>query len=315
MTDVMVLDSSIDYAVGAWLNDKRGRSGSEETLRKYGRYMESFRRALHNLPADLDAEPRLIRQVAVMWAQSSSNRKEVTSGTFNIKIAVLSSFYEYAIRNELLRLEHNPMAKITRRTVQKYASVFPVSVDTLRVQLDSLRRSDASEAIRDLAILTLALTTGRRVSEIAQVRLEDIEAATSGVTVHWPRAKGGKQMHDILGSATAEALLRYIELAKAEWPETIESDTIWRSMAWNGTKGHILSNNALRDICQRRLGTSKFHRLRHTFAVLMEEDGARLSDIQARLGHSSAATTGIYLNNLRSSDNPHSAGIESRLGF
>jgi integrase len=62
---------------------------------------------------------------------------------------------------------------------------------------------------------------------------------------------------------------------------------------WNGS--HPLTGQALADLCERHLGTPRIHQLRHTWAHLMEEKGARVSVIQARLGHASLSTTGIYL--------------------
>ena len=54
-----------------------------------------------------------------------------------------------------------------------------------------------------------------------------------------------------------------------------------------------------------------FHALRHTFAHAMEEAGAKVSEIQSRLGHSSLATTGRYLAQLASEKNPYAGIVES----
>ena len=50
---------------------------------------------------------------------------------------------------------------------------------------------------------------------------------------------------------------------------------------------------------EKRIGTSKVHQLRHTFARMLEDAGAKITVIQQRLGHASAATTSIYLQALR----------------
>ena len=50
-------------------------------------------------------------------------------------------------------------------------------------------------------------------------------------------------------------------------------------------------------------------------APLMEQAGASLTDIQARLGHASAKTTADYLNALKSPDNPFSDRLEALLGL
>ena len=50
---------------------------------------------------------------------------------------------------------------------------------------------------------------------------------------------------------------------------------------------------------------SQVHALRHTFAKSMEEAGAKVSAIQARLGHTSLAVTGCYLARLNQSEYRH----------
>ncbi|HEU5349412.1 MAG TPA: tyrosine-type recombinase/integrase [Ktedonobacterales bacterium] len=95
---------------------------------------------------------------------------------------------------------------------------------------------------------------------------------------------------------------------------------IWISLATrNGTFGHPLSIRAIALISEQRLGTSKVHALRHTFARGLEDAGAKVSEIQARLGHADLGTTGRYLAQLHAGENPHLArlsrlyGLEDRL--
>src|SRR5262249_35900980 len=72
-----------------------------------------------------------------------------------------------------------------------------------------------------------------------------------------------------------------------------------------GTFGHPLSVSAIADICATRLGTSKVHALRHTFARGLEDAGAKVSQIQAFLGHADLGTTGRYLARLTPEENPY----------
>jgi integrase len=80
---------------------------------------------------------------------------------------------------------------------------------------------------------------------------------------------------------------------------------LWISLARNGTFGHPLSVSAIADICTARLGTSKVHALRHTFARGLEDAGAKVSQIQAYLGHADLGTTGRYLARLTPEENPY----------
>jgi site-specific recombinase XerD len=60
--------------------------------------------------------------------------------------------------------------------------------------------------------------------------------------------------------------------------------------------------------------TTKVHTLRHTFARAMEEAGARVTEIQQRLGHNDLSTTGRYLEALASAKNSHGEAVAEALG-
>ena len=89
---------------------------------------------------------------------------------------------------------------------------------------------------------------------------------------------------------------------------------IWLSFSLRN-KGKAISIQAITDICEKHLGTSKVHALRHTFARAMEDSGAKVSDIQARLGHESLATTGRYLATLKRAENEHADNLAKLFGI
>lgn len=85
---------------------------------------------------------------------------------------------------------------------------------------------------------------------------------------------------------------------------------LWISLARNGTAGHPLTTRAIAQLCEKHLGVSTVHTLRHTFARALEDVGAKVSEIQAALGHADLGTTGRYLARMRQGENRHL----SRLG-
>jgi len=93
-----------------------------------------------------------------------------------------------------------------------------------------------------------------------------------------------------------------------EWP-------LWVSLAHNGTAGHPLTARAIAHLCEKRLGTSKVHALRHTFARALEDAGAKVSEIQAALGHADLGTTGRYLARLHQGENRHLARLSGLYGL
>jgi Phage integrase family len=87
------------------------------------------------------------------------------------------------------------------------------------------------------------------------------------------------------------------------------------SVTRTGTAGLALTLSAIADICFKRLGVSTVHSLRHTFARGMEDTGAKVSEIQAHLGHESLETTGRYLARLTAGENRHLAGLARLYGM
>jgi site-specific recombinase XerD len=107
------------------------------------------------------------------------------------------------------------------------------------------------------------------------------------------------------------ALRDYLDQVYDAWEDDRPpSDAaVWASVSHHHGGG-LISAQAVVDICARHLKTSKIHRLRHTFAYTMEQHGAKISEIQRKLGHKSIATTSFYLQALSSEENPYAEAIE-----
>lgn len=299
--------NTLDYAIAAWLHAKATRTGSLKTKRAYTDTIQRFRWALQHVGLDLDSDPARVADAAQGWAAQpwDSRRKEVTANTVNQRLAILSSFYTFARKRRLL--SDNPISLIDRRPVQGYASARPVS-DVAERMADIERETPIGK--RDFALLGIALFTGRRLSEIAHLRYSHITREHGQATLTF-RAKGGKTMHDTLPLALSSALLDYVTIVHG----TPSPDTsVWVSLSTHHF-GQPISLQGIADIYKRRLGVTKVHSSRHTFAWGMESIGAKVSDIQARLGHANLATTSRYLQALRSSQNAHGDALAALLGL
>ena len=404
--------NAMNLAIGAWLHAKFQRSRSVKTQMTYSAILQAFRSQLLSHGLDLDAaDPRRVaadlgadshmeasttelgdavaeraRTLALaaqaFAAQPAATRygaRPVAPTTANLRLAAISSFYRYALRNDFLR-GGNPVERVERQAVQSYAAARPLAYDDLRVRLAEIDLSTPA-GLRDYALLLLGLHTGRRVSELAGLRREHIIIRASRVEITWVRCKGGKTMRDELPrkgmqGLAAEALVAWVLRLYGEDGETepllttdmlnaihqqgqqvgqtgsshVHSSAsgshsqqalvstspagmlgptvgqirrerpVWISLAArNGTYGHPLSIRAIALINEQRLGASKVHTLRHTFARGLEDAGAKVSEIQARLGHADLGTTGRYLAQLHAGENPHLArlshlyGMEDRL--
>jgi integrase len=311
MTDLVIgtSGSRVDLALAGWLDAKSKRSGSIKTWRAYADAMRSFRGFVQGHGLDLDGDVAGLALAAQAWA----GRGTPAPATYNQRLAILSSFYRYACTHGLLPGD-NPIIRVERRLVQQYAGAHALDYGVLKAQLRRIDRATL-HGKRDYALLSVALSTGRRVAELATLRWRDVRVMENSVTIHWTRTKGGKQARDILPTTTGAALLVYLHaFYGAELGMLAPTAPVWVSLS-RRNYGQAMTTQTIADICAKHLSTSRVHALRHTFARAMEDAGAKVSEIQARLGHNSLATTGRYLAALRQADNAHAEVIAGMLGI
>jgi integrase/recombinase XerC len=293
--------------VAAWLHQKFQRSKSHKTERAYTDGVKDFRATLQASGYDLDSDATVVGFAAQAWsARPHPRRGDPAPTTIRQRLAILSSFYTYAVSKK--QLPTNPITTVERPPVHAYAGVKALDADAVRAGLAAIDRS-ALLGLRDYALLALGLQTGRRVQELASLTGRDLTWAGELATVRFVRTKGGGQASDELSPAVSAALRAYL-IAQHGTPAPGAETPLWIS-----ARGRPLDVKSIAAMCERRLGTSRVHSLRHTFARAMEDAGAKLSEIQARLGHKNAATTGIYLAALRAAENPHAPAVAARFGI
>lgn len=308
--------TAIEVAVAGWLDAKRKRSQSAKTGRAYEDGLRAFRSLVLAAGSDLDGDAGQLALLAQAWA----GRNDPAPATYNQRLAILSSFYTYGQRHGLL--SHNPITRVERRPVQSYAGAAALDYADLKQRLALIDRTSLPGQ-RDYALLATGLQVGRRVSELAGLRWRHLHLAVPGIpgadadrmTIVWERTKGGKTARDQLTRPVSAALMRWLQqFYGAQLGDLAPDAPVWCSLA-RQNRGAPLTTQAIADVCAKHLGTSKVHTLRHTFARAMEDAGAKVSEIQARLGHSSLATTGRYLAALRSAENHHADAIMGLFGI
>ena len=96
----------LDQAIIAWLDAKYGRSGSTKTYVAYAGGIARFRAALQGSGLDLDGDPRAVALAAQGWAAErqpgSRGSGPVSPATYNLRLAILSSFYMYVRKRGFL---------------------------------------------------------------------------------------------------------------------------------------------------------------------------------------------------------------------
>jgi len=139
---------------------------------------------------------------------------------------------------------------------------------------------------RDRVMVTVAYACGLRVSELASLRIEDVDGARKLLHIH--AGKGRKDRLVPLSDSLLSLLRDYYRVYRPKE---------WLFVGPRG--GHVVDRTVQRAVCEAgiRAGIRKKvtpHILRHCFATHMLEAGVDLRTVQSMLGHSNIATTIRY---------------------
>ncbi|MET3682125.1 integrase/recombinase XerC [Alkalibacillus flavidus] len=147
---------------------------------------------------------------------------------------------------------------------------------------------------RNQAIIELMYATGVRVSELVQITIGDIDFSLNTVLVH---GKGMKQRYIPFGAYAENALRQYLRDGRLQLQA--KSDHECDDVFLNH-RGAPLTDEGVRyilnDVMKRAALTSSIHphKLRHTFATHLLNQGADMRSVQELLGHESLSSTQIY---------------------
>jgi integrase/recombinase XerC len=205
--------------------------------------------------------------------------REYARGTIVRKASAVRSFFEDAVRRG--ELPNNPTAQVARpKLPDRLPRALPSR--TVAAVLDGIPVESPID-LRDRAMLELLYGTGLRVSELAGLRLGDLDRDLLVVT-----GKGNRTRAVPVGRPARAAVEAWVSRGRSQIASTEAGDALWI-----GARGRPLDPRGIRRAVQQRAATFP-HALRHSFATHMLEGGADLRAVQEILGHRDLATTQIY---------------------
>jgi site-specific recombinase XerD len=278
----------LEQALYAFLAEKERRSGSLRTV-------QSYSCMLHHVFGQLAKPPDRVTSPEVLsWAHGKGlSGRQPSAITIGSRIACLSSFYRFLNRMGLLtanpcdalerpKITPSPARGLTASDVQKLLAVIP---DTLPGRRD--------RAI----ILTLALT-GRRRSEVINLKAKDLSVEGKRAFYSY-RGKGGKRGRRELPQPAFDAIQRTLADIGKTLSTMQPEESLWQ--AGTGARGITSSTVYLRFrryLADAGLPLSGLHILRHSAAKLRREAGESVEQVSQFLDHSSLAVTTVYLRRL-----------------
>lgn len=268
----------------AYLEEER--SASPRTLEAYGRALLQFRQWMGGR---FPGWSGCARNDFRAWLYEALNQ-QLKPATIRLRFAALRSLFHYLMRRE--GLEVDPLAGMA---LPRKGQSLPVHLSlrqveellSLPLRLPPDKKSPAWLPYRDAAILELFYSCGVRLSELVGLNADALRQGEPCIRV---LGKGRKVRLVPVGDVAREALERYQALARLEPDGPLFISRLGRRMT--GRSVQMMLDKYL------RFSDLPFHisphKLRHTFATHLLDNGADLRAVQELLGHSSLSTTQIY---------------------
>lgn len=250
---------------------KNEKGFSEYTIKNYEIDLKDFKKYIDNKKIDLD----IIRE----YLKELYNRK-YKNRTISRKVSALKSYFKYLESEGIIT--DNPMSLISNPKIEKNLPNY-LNYNDLE-KLLNFPDTTKKEGLRDALILELLYSSGCRVSELANIKVKDINFEERKIII---LGKGNKERFVFYGSKCEDLLKKYLKEEVKEYLLT-------------NKHGNRLNERTIRKIVDetsRKAGLEIHvtpHTLRHTYATHLLNEGADLKSVGELLGHESLSTTQIY---------------------
>lgn len=207
------------------------------------------------------------------------------SSTRARKCAAIRSFFNYLCVNAQ-QMERNPTQALNNPKLRKSLPRYLSLSESIRL-LDAV---SGPNELRDYCILTIFLNCGLRVGELVGLNVQDIRDDTMRVL-----GKGNKERQLYLNEACLDALKAYLEVRPQPKDELRHRDALFVSRNKTRLTTRAVENIVRKAVTQAGLDPQYSpHKLRHTAATLMLNNGVDVRTLQDVLGHENLGTTQIY---------------------
>lgn len=282
---ILILIRLVDFFLSYLKNEKRL---SAHTLKAYATDIKQFESFVLSFHENLSLEKVSYQDIRA-WVISLSDQK-IDNKSINRKIATLRTFYKLLIQKGKISVDPTFGIKSL-----KNAKKLPVYVEETPMEnlFDLVEYPNGYEGLRDRLILELLYSTGVRLSELINLKTNDVDFS-------------GKQIK-VLGKRNKYRLIPVIDQLIVLFKK-YEQEVV--SQFGQTSEFFILSDSGKKlypVFVQRKvkyylsqvttISKKSPHILRHTFATHLLNRGAELNSIKELLGHASLAATQIYTHN------------------
>jgi integrase/recombinase XerD len=291
----------LSFQVHGFLSYCKSKNLSQVTIEGYESILRDFERFLSN--KDILKITQISQSVIAEYLLSLTEKEIINQATGKVMRVGLSS---YARRNRFaaIRVFFNYLVEygyVTENPVQKLKSprlekklIQTFSIDQLS-KLLSMPNQKMLYGYRDYAIMLTLLDTGMRVSELINLRIEDIDWTENMFLIV---GKGRKERTVPFSSRLKRVLWKYLEKRRHIENDYLFLDIYEEKMTRHAVQQMIFKYGQRARITKVRVSP---HTFRHTFAKMWILNGGDTFSLQKILGHTSMDMVRNYVN-LASSD-------------
>lgn len=304
-----------DSVLSTYLDTLRDQKNySAHTVRNYGQDIAHFAEIMMNTCVqDIPGEHPISgtaadwNSVNVMMARQyvvTLQKEKLARTSLLRKISAMRAFFRYLVREGIRK--DNPFTALARikkeKRLPKFLTLNQINElmqtpamywqDALKNELASSQAHAMFASARDTALLEVIYSGGLRIEEAMSLNLEDMDLINDVVRV---RGKGKKERLCALGAPSVRAIQKYLDVRNFISESERPRDPVFLNRF--GTRLNQRSFQRLFKTYILRAGLSPDitpHKLRHSFATHMLDNGADLRSVQEMLGHESLSTTQIY---------------------
>ena len=259
--------------VKTYLVVRRMEGLRDSTLESYLTHLRNFTNAMRKPISQLTAND--IRMYLFYYQQ----RNDITNRSLEAVRGCLSTFFAWAANEKYI--EQNPMISVKPIKYQKKPREALTQID-----LEYIRRACSTK--RETAIIEMLYSTGCRVSELAGVKLTDVDWSAHSVSL---LGKGNKTRTSYINAKAEVAIKEYLKDRRYQSDYLFCNDRLGTPMKKDNIE-RIVRNIAGKSGIQGKHISP--HVLRHTTATQAMRSGMPVQDIQQLLGHANISTTMIY---------------------
>jgi integrase/recombinase XerD len=223
--------------------------------------------------------------VEFMLAQKG---KVISPTSISRRLAAIRMFHRFLARERVLKSDPTILID-SPKLWKKVPDTLSLNEVEALISQPEVRNQQGT---RDKAILETLYATGMRVSELSNLKTNNVN-----LDIGFLRCigKGNKERIVPLGRKAIHSINRYLEFSRLHFLKQKTSDFLFLSRS-----GAKLSRQSVWKLVKRYAKEAKIkkvikvHTLRHSFATHLLERGADLRSVQEMLGHSNISTTQIY---------------------